>query len=318
MLAFDAAGAVRWTVQGDEPAIATADGGVIGKSGIAYDAAGSAIWQTGLQIGDPRLAGNAQPSWGAQAYSFGPGGVSQDYIWFEYASSFGVVPGGNPSGYGTFVENAGLAESDPLWNVQYSSEVTSCSLGSSKPLLFPGQPNNPYASAKATELAFLAGLPKGSTCEKFMSSGNRLQYWLFLGAALTNQVAYDGIGSNISLLSAGAYSKKDKEDNYFFPKYYEDHPVCDQFLKSTRQRYYPAMAQAYPPPGKPATDVYVDSRDWIIQHLTPSDVLHEALHNLTQLNDADLYMLLTGDKLKGLPSSVISKALRDNGCAPAR
>jgi hypothetical protein len=50
MLAFEAAGAVRWTVQGDEPAIATADGGVIGKSGTTYDASGNATGSVNLAL----------------------------------------------------------------------------------------------------------------------------------------------------------------------------------------------------------------------------------------------------------------------------
>jgi hypothetical protein len=37
MVAFDASGAVLWSVPNEEPQIATADGGVIGKSGITYD-----------------------------------------------------------------------------------------------------------------------------------------------------------------------------------------------------------------------------------------------------------------------------------------
>lgn len=45
MIAFDAAGTVRWIVPNEQPLIATADGGVIGQSGITYDANGNATGQ---------------------------------------------------------------------------------------------------------------------------------------------------------------------------------------------------------------------------------------------------------------------------------
>jgi hypothetical protein len=47
MVAFDQSGGVRWTVAGDEPKIATADGGVIGQSGTIYNSGGGATGQAG-------------------------------------------------------------------------------------------------------------------------------------------------------------------------------------------------------------------------------------------------------------------------------
>ncbi len=46
--AFDATGSVRWTVPNDQPQIATADDGVIGASGITYDANGNATGMMNL------------------------------------------------------------------------------------------------------------------------------------------------------------------------------------------------------------------------------------------------------------------------------
>jgi hypothetical protein len=317
MVAFDAAGNVRYIVPNETPQIATADGGVIGQSGTAYDSNGNAIWQTGLQFGRPSVPGNAQPSWGAQAYTFGASGVSLDYFWFEYASSFGVLPGGNPSGNGVSVPNIGLFESLPLWQL-YSTTTTSCAVGTTKAPLFPNQPNNLYAIAKAKELAFLT--PPTSQCGSFfLKSGERIQYFNQLTAAVSGQKPFDGISSNISYYAAGVYTAKDREDNSLYPSFFKSHAVCEQFLRSTPNaaRITVAMSQTYPSsPGAVATDVYIDSRDWIIQHLTPADILHEALDNLTGLNDADLYFLLTGLKLGQQPSKVISDVLRTNGCAP--
>ena len=45
MIAFDASGSLRWSVPNEQPQIATADGGVIGQSGITYDQNGNATGQ---------------------------------------------------------------------------------------------------------------------------------------------------------------------------------------------------------------------------------------------------------------------------------
>jgi hypothetical protein len=50
MVAFDASGNVRWTVPNDQPQIATADGGVIGQSGITYDSNGNATGTMSVPI----------------------------------------------------------------------------------------------------------------------------------------------------------------------------------------------------------------------------------------------------------------------------
>jgi hypothetical protein len=90
--AFDASGNVRWLVEGDEPAIATADGGVIGTSGTTYDAQG-------------RATGSVGPlptySWKGNAYQQ-QGSVEQTsaellFVLYDVASSFWAVAGGNYS-----------------------------------------------------------------------------------------------------------------------------------------------------------------------------------------------------------------------------
>lgn len=45
MVAFDASGNVRWVVPGEQPEIATDDGGLIGESGTTYDQGGNATGQ---------------------------------------------------------------------------------------------------------------------------------------------------------------------------------------------------------------------------------------------------------------------------------
>jgi len=93
IMAFDASGNVRWLVPNDSPAIATADGGVIGTSGITYDANGNA---TGTVGSLPTL------SWTGNWYQDGDvGQVSLAPA--QFAFSYAAIRGANPSGSGAHV-----------------------------------------------------------------------------------------------------------------------------------------------------------------------------------------------------------------------
>jgi len=90
MIAFDSSGNLNWSVPNDTPQIATADGGVIGKSGTTYDSNGKA--NGGIFL--PTL------SWTGNAYTDGPvDQVTADPI--SIAQSFSAVSGANPSGSST-------------------------------------------------------------------------------------------------------------------------------------------------------------------------------------------------------------------------
>jgi len=91
MVSFDAAGNVRWIVPNDCPQIATADGGVIGQSGITYDQNGNA---TGMVGSLPTY------SWRGNAYQDGP--VTQvAAATVDFALSFNAFLDGSPSANGT-------------------------------------------------------------------------------------------------------------------------------------------------------------------------------------------------------------------------
>ncbi len=86
MVAFDQTGNVRWSVPNEQPQIATADGGVIGQSGITYDQNGNATGQSDL----------ATQSWTSYAYRMG----SIEQILANpiyYALSFWAFQAGNES-----------------------------------------------------------------------------------------------------------------------------------------------------------------------------------------------------------------------------
>jgi hypothetical protein len=91
MVSFDQTGNVRWVVPNDQPQIATADGGVIGQSGITYDANGNA---TGMIANLPTY------SWLGYAYQDGP----IDFILtlpIDVAKAYWALSGGNASANNT-------------------------------------------------------------------------------------------------------------------------------------------------------------------------------------------------------------------------
>ena len=65
----------------------------------------------------------------------------------------------------------------------------------------------------------------------------------------------------------------------------------------------------------PVTDVYVYTGKEALKNLTAATVLHEALHNLTRMNDSNLYKLLSGRDLGAQASVVINTVQVQNGCA---
>jgi hypothetical protein len=94
MVSFDASGNTRWIVPGDTPQIATADGGVIGQSGITYDQYGNA---TGMIPNMPTY------SWTGNAYTDGPvDSVISAMV--DVALSFDAFADGSPSPNGAAVK----------------------------------------------------------------------------------------------------------------------------------------------------------------------------------------------------------------------
>jgi hypothetical protein len=87
MIAFDATGNVRWSAPNEQPQIATADGGVIGQSGITYDQNGNATGQ---------IANLPTYSWTLNAYRLGSvEQLASNPVY--YALSWWAVQGANVS-----------------------------------------------------------------------------------------------------------------------------------------------------------------------------------------------------------------------------
>ncbi len=292
MIAFDATGNVRWIVPNDQPQIATADGGVIGQSGIIYDKNGNAT-------GQMALGGNVVPNWAGEIYTAGASGVQLNYSWVSYGAGFTSAAGGNPSGNGTSIANLGLSEGMPLWSL--FGATPKCTLGTDK-IALGGAALQQYSTAKQNLLTYLASLTPTSPCAKLLNVSQ-------VTAAVTRQTPFDGILSNLSMYDAGIWNQKTTQLKTWpdFRRY----PICSEFW------YGPgiwsgtvAEAQTQPP----ATDVYIATQKKALSYLTPVTILHESLHNLTGLDDPDLYNLLTGKKLGPGPTTPINDALQQNGC----
>ena len=90
MVAFDAGGGILWSVPNAQPQIATADGGVIGKSGITYDQNGGATGQMNPYT----------QSWTLHSYQIGSvEQIVKDAI--RIATSWWPLSNGNASSNGT-------------------------------------------------------------------------------------------------------------------------------------------------------------------------------------------------------------------------
>ncbi len=93
MIRFSQSGNTIWSVPNDYPQIATADGGVIGSSGITYDNQGRATGQ---------IANMATQSWTGNAYQIDPGQAQQvNFAPTNMATTLWAQVGANPSGQST-------------------------------------------------------------------------------------------------------------------------------------------------------------------------------------------------------------------------
>jgi len=91
MVKFDPSGNIQWSVPYDDPQIATADGGVMGSSGITYDSNGNATGQiTNMPI----------KGWFGDSYQVAGSVQSVEPIPVNPAESDWAFLGGSPSGEG--------------------------------------------------------------------------------------------------------------------------------------------------------------------------------------------------------------------------
>ena len=304
MISFDQAGSVKWSVTGDyQPQIATADGGVIAQNfdtgaSVTFDQNGNATGQT---------ASLPIPSWIGNDYQGTSLLNSLVYSTVNYAGSYAATAGGNPSANGTFVPVAGEIEAVPIWGLLWGGPK--CALGTSQ-IALAGQALQQYNALKQK---LLAGryLTSDSCAAYFNADPKRASYFNNLTDAVTRQVPYDGVLSNISLYAAGEWTARIAALPTF--AILKKTPVCSDFSGASKDKVI-AAAQTQPP----GTDVYINTSK--LKKLTQSTILHEALHNLTGLEDiVDDPNILDLKGLLGIPRTSngtedINRILEAKGC----
>jgi len=305
---LDQSGNLRWSVPNDSPYIATADGGVIGTSGIMYDQNGNPTGQIA----------NGIPDWNGQIFAAGSSTVNMEYAWVGFAPGFASEAGGSPSGNGTSALMLGTAEGVPIWPKLKMAPACVLGADTDKPTL-GGTMRGQYDTAKQALLAYLGTLTTTSPCGKFFAGlDGGASYFNQLSAAVTRQTPFDGLLSHLSRFDAGLIDAETQLEHPDQAAKAREYPVCDEYIdyKWNKWNTVAAVAQVYKNPGPP-TDVYVVTLEQALKYMTPDTVLHEALHNLTGLDDNDLYTWLTGKPLPAGPTTPINRTLINCGCVGA-
>jgi len=292
------------------PLYATADGGVIATStsqcshNIVTDSTCSPVLGTLYTLDKDGNVTSQTPdtgatySWTDQSYAAsGTGASAFASPQIPFALTYQAISGGNPSSSIVSIGFGGRVEGKSIW-ARFMTWVSggpkpSCSLGIDKVPL-SGEALQQYSTMKQSLLS--GGFLTCPSCAAFFSAPVRSGYCQKLVAAVTNQVPYDGLRTNISRYEAGLYPKSEAGKPTSV-SIFKKTPVCGVFGSFVNsggkvvidKDLVTAAAQAANPPG---TDVYINPND--LGHLTQGTILHEVLHNLTGLADFESIDLATG------------------------
>ena len=330
VVSFDInSGQVNWTYQapgqeGFSIIASAADGGLVGEltdytgldEVISFDSTGSPT--------DEAISGHfIGAGWQSQLFS-ADGGFAYSRV--NFANSSWVTPGANPGGTATSILNIGTYEGTAVFDFLFQPQgVIKCPVGDSTTSQVPiggGVPTNynslveqQYEQIVSDLLASDNLTSQAGQCGTFFNSNSQLApYFSQLKAAVSQQVAFDGLQSTISMYNSGIWTQAQIDDAATRIQLLNT-PVCWTFSKLAKGKgdWNSIVAQAQIQP--PATDIYLFSGKQAIKNLTQSTVLHETLHNLTRMDDYQLYKLLTGKELdRTWPTSVINTVLIQNGC----
>jgi len=282
-------GAVNWTYQTGTQAVlsliaATDDGGVTITDGSNVDQLDS---QGNFTTLAPQ-AGSLGNSWAGYWYGFANGSASQISLpRLLWATSYAAMPGGNPARSAEYVGVTESVEGMPVFALLFWGP--SCSLpanvGDRQKVSLTGNALTQYTNEKQALLN--SGSLTCPSCSSFFNADpTRATYFSQLATAVTNQAPYDGPHTTISQYDAGMMNPALAN----FPRVvaiYKNSPVCSYFkyFKGVSPDGTTAVSQLAPIGGGTATDVYIDTSKTGLKYLTQGEILHEALHNLTGLND---------------------------------
>jgi len=312
MVAFDATGNARWIVPNDTPQIATADGGVIGQSGITYDQAGNA---TGMIANMPTY------SWTGSAYLDGP--TTQVLAPPLYlALGFWSLFGGNNSGTGAAVnqqwfpplasctDNGGNCQGQPLgprdflWNAKQD---------------LAGQLAHDQACMTAANTFVFNKVQYGGFLGFFKSPINGSQFDLYIQ---NTQLFYNGPKSTLDYAVAKCGIPRQFNCNGVDPPQTVGQQFDSNETALTVTPGMPLMSFWQPNFTPPATvngtvenegfGVGINPSNYGVNIFNESNLFHEALHGMTGLDDFTIQGDLMGSAQQGAPSVNISIFIKDN------
>jgi hypothetical protein len=312
IISFDAGGNVRWIVPNDTPQIATADGGVIGQSGITYDQAGNA---TGMIANMPTY------SWTGSAYLDGP--TTQVLAPPLYlALGFWSLFGGNNSGTGAAVnqqwfpplasctDNGGNCQGQPLgprdflWNAKQD---------------LAGQLAHDQACMTAANTFVFNKVQYGGFLGFFKSPINGSQFDLYIQ---NTQLFYNGPKSTLDYAVAKCGIPRQFNCNGVDPPQTVGQQFDSNETALTVTPGMPLMSFWQPNFTPPATvngtvenegfGVGINPSNYGVNIFNESNLFHEALHGMTGLDDFTIQGDLMGSAQQGAPSVNISIFIKDN------
>jgi hypothetical protein len=289
-----ASGSVNWTYQaGTQSTLtivgATDDGGITITDGSNIDQLDS---QGTLTILSLQISGLGN-SWVGAWYGLTNGTSAQIALPpIQWETSYASMVGGNPSRSAEFVGVAAPVEGMPVFGL--SKVGASCSLGTNQVAL-SGTSLTLYNNEKQALLN--SGSIASTSCSNFFNGSPTLATYYgsnpagsILTTAVTNQVAWDGVQTNISQYAAGLSDGKNPTDVSIKKKV----PICALFrpfhgvlpCNDGTTKCNTAAAQIMPPAGATgtATNVYINTGK-VNAPLTQGVILHEALHSMTGLLD---------------------------------
>jgi hypothetical protein len=264
----------------------------------------------------------ARYTWSANWYSDAGGTLSEiSGPVIRPPLSYAGYAGGNPAGNGRSI---GVSESQgalpvfavPSWGV--SCKLAKEGIGTKVPL--EGQPLERYNNLRAAETDGNC-LPCSSCASFFNSIPALAAIFNQLTAGISNQVPYDGLQSNISQYDAGMIKPAELGDPSMI-RQLKGAPVCGLFMSyqgsagfSPTLQPATAASQIVSDQGGQGTDIYINTKK--LKSLTQGTILHEVLHQLTQLYDEDLMSLFGLTKTQcGNGTACITTKLVNEGCAP--
>jgi uncharacterized protein YjdB len=272
MIAFGSSGHMKWSVPNDSPKIATADGGVIGASGITYDSQGRATGQ---------VANLPTQAWNGNAYKIDPGQAQRiSYKPTEIALGFWTFADANQSGNSTAAEQ----NEYPQLKSCYVSD-------NANPPVCPGPRQIIWNAYKALAIQN----PVNSTQAVLKTNASQIQNWIFNNLTGPNGSIYRE-GAFVSYLQKG-FSPYDGTLSTAplsvlgVSALLTNKQVKSEFLLPSGQPDPGAYAETEP--GVPILTVFFnpynfDKSNYGINVTNMARVFHEGLHGFTAKSDTQL------------------------------